>query len=121
MWLDANEEVAANITLNNPNIRGGFSSEVVRLLKLSESQMGSVFNDIRLNDLFRTLKNEKPPKEKKPDKVPADGTGEVDGGPLPTTSESAQPDAVIVCPSCQSRWKMKDNSIVLNNTGKGDS
>ena len=119
--LDANEEVAANITLNNPNIRGGFSSEIVRLLKLSEAQMGSVFNDIRLNDLFRTLKNEKPEKEKKDrtEKVPPDGTGfESNDGPPAVTLPSSQPDAVIICPSCQSKWKMKDNSIVLNTTGK---
>lgn len=117
--LDANDEVSANITLNNPNIRGGFSSEVVRLLKLSEAQIGSLFNDIRLNDLFRTLKDEKPKNE---DKAPRehsndDGTGG-DDEPPPVTPPSSQPDAVIVCPSCGSKWKMKDNTVVLNTTGK---
>ena len=119
--LDANEEVALNITLNNPNIRGGFSSEVVRLLKLVEAQMGSLFNDIRLNDLFMTLKDEKP-REPKPDKPPRehnndDGTGGVEPPP-PPPPPSTQPDAVIVCPSCHSKWKMKDNSIVFNATGE---
>lgn len=113
--LDANEEVALNITLNNPEIRGGFSSEITRLLKLSEAQIGSLFNDIRLNDLFRTLKVDNPEKNEKPPREhnSNDGSNSV---PPPVTTDSNQPDAVIVCPECGSKWKMKDNSVVLNTT-----
>jgi hypothetical protein len=116
--LDATEEVALNITLNNPNIRGGFSTEVIRLLKLSEAQIGSLFNDIRLNDLFRTLKDEKSDNKEKATRECNSDDGPNDSGPPPVTSPSSQPDAVIVCPKCSSRWKMKDNTIILNTTEK---
>ena len=117
--LDGNEEVALNITLNNPNIRGKFTSDVVRLLKLCEAQIGSVFNDIKLNDLFKSLNfgDEEKPKDK-----PKDG-GE-HGEPEPqtppdTTNKGSDMDAVITCPECSSKWKLKDNTIVVDAT-KGE-
>lgn len=122
--LDGNEEVALNITLNNPNIRGKFTSEVTRLLKICEAQIGSVFNDIKLNEMFKKLDfdDEKPkePKKKKerdPDQPPEDPTppdthgGDGDGGP--------DMDAVITCPKCSSQWKLKDNTVVKDTT-KGE-
>lgn len=117
--LDGNEEVALNITLNNPNIRGKFTHDVARLLKLCEAQIGSVFNDIKLNDLFKSLNfgDEEKPKDK-----PKDGEhGEPEPQPPtpPDTTKDGDMDAVITCPECSSKWKLKDNTIVADAT-KGE-
>jgi hypothetical protein len=101
--LDGNEEVALNITLNNPNIRGKFTAEVVKLLKLSEAQIGSLFNDIRLDVLFRKLNF--------PETNPEQGGG--GGG-----EGGGQPAAVITCPKCQSRWIMSSKKVLVNTVGE---
>jgi len=112
--LDGNEEVALNITLNNPNIRGKFTSDVTRLLKLCEAQIGTAFNDIKLNELFRKLdfSEDKKPKEKDDDGVPPESHEP------PNETNDNMMDAIITCPKCKSQWKLKDNSVVLDNTKK---
>lgn len=117
--LDGNEEVALNITLNNPNIRGKFTSDVTRLLKLCEAQVGSMFNDIKLNELFKSMhfpdEDEATPKPKN------EGNDEPpqENDPMPSSDTDGTMDAVITCPNCNSKWKLKDNSIVVDTT-KGD-
>lgn len=108
--LDGNEEMALNITLNNPNVRGKFTSEVVNMLKRSEVQMGSLFNEIRLNDLFNSLKFS----EKEPAVKSATGNaGSYDDGGRHDDVDSP-PDAIITCPKCKSKWRLKDNAVVHN-------
>lgn len=118
--LDGNEEVALNITLNNPNIRGKFTNDVTRLLKLCEAQIGSVFNDIKLNDLFKTLKFDDDgtppqPKDRNNNSEPPDPSD-----PPPPPGDDGSMDAIITCPQCKSQWKLKDNTVVTD-TRKGGS
>ena len=114
--LDGNEEVALNITLNNPNIRGKFTSDVTRLLKLCEAQIGTIFNEIKLNELFKKMKFDDEGTTPKP----KDGnSGEPKNEEPPTPPDvgsDGSMDAVIACPKCNSKWKLKDNSIVLDTT-----
>lgn len=116
--LDDNEEVALNIALNNRAIRGDFTSDVVSLLEKSEVQLGSAFNDIKLNDLFKDMSRRfaKELKEKTRSQEPTTPRNDpppVTPSPSPTPTES-DPDAVITCPKCKSRWKMKDNAVVYD-------
>ena len=120
--LDGNEEVALNITLNNPNIRGKFTSEVTRLLKICEAQVGSVFNEIKLNDLFNKLKfdEDEKPKDHKPKEGNDTGDPHNDEPPTPPdVPGDSSMDAVITCPKCKSQWKLKDNTVVVDTT-KGE-
>ena len=122
--LDDNEEVALNVTLNNRSIRGDFTVDVVAMLEKSEVQIGSAFNDVKLSDLFQDMnrrfakelreKNKSqepmspstpPPQMPPPDAASSGLTGSTD---VPDT------DAVIVCPKCKSRWKMKNNEVVYD-------
>ena len=119
--IDGNEEVALNITLNNPNIRGKFTDDVVRLLKICEAQIGSVFNDIRLNELFRKLDFDDS-KDKKDDagqKEPREPSEPQPSSEPTMPQDDGTMDAVITCPKCKSKWKLKDNTIVVDTT-KGD-
>jgi hypothetical protein len=123
--LEGNEEVALNITLNNPNIRGKFTSEVTRLLKICEAQIGSVFNDIKLNDMFAKLDfGEDKPKEPKKKNEGETGDDNRDVPPEPpspvTSGDDGSQDAVITCPKCASKWKLKDNTVVVDTT-KGET
>jgi DNA modification methylase len=53
--LDEQEEVALNITLNNPTIQGDFTAEASGLLKSLENQLGYAFEELKLNDLQDSL------------------------------------------------------------------
>ena len=99
--LDYEDEVALNLTLNNPNIRGKFTKEVIDQLKISEAAMGSAFTDVGLSDLLGNLgkvqweKAERSPKSS--------------GG-----NDSLNPPSrlVIRCPECKSRFDMKSGEPV---------
>jgi hypothetical protein len=100
--LDGNEEIALNITLNNPHVRGKFTADVVKLLKLSEAQIGSLFGEIRLDALFKSLNF---PENRQ-------GSGSGGGG-----DGGTQPTAVITCPKCRSKWMMSSGKVLLNAAG----
>jgi hypothetical protein len=62
--LGEQEEVALNIALNNPMIRGDFTEDVMAQLRQAEAGIGSGFNEIGLMDLFEHLKEQGFGKEK---------------------------------------------------------
>ena len=106
--LDDDEEVALNIALNNPDIRGDFTRDVISLLEKVEVQIGSSFNDIGLSDLHKHLKGLKFDVDGSK-KGPVDAPGDYEDR-VPESSDSA----VISCPRCGSLWKMADNKVIFN-------
>lgn len=120
--LDHDSEVALNIALNSPQIRGDFTKEVVGLLERVEVQIGSAFNDLGLNDLHSYVKNLKLDKEPKDGEKEKSNSGEADyeeEEPPPSNGDSA----VISCPRCGSLWKMADNKVIfdaIKEERKGD-
>ena len=122
--LDDNEEVALNIALNNRAIRGDFTSDVVAMLEKSEVQLGSAFNDVKLNDLFKDMSRRfaKELKEKTHSQEPITPRNDSSTTPpslLPANTKP-DPDAVITCPKCKSRWRMKDNEVIYDARTEGD-
>jgi hypothetical protein len=111
--LTEDEEVALNIVLNSPYARGEFSSDVKVMLEKVEVQIGSIFNDLHLNDLHEQIsralgkdKNKDKPKEpyEPPDPDPSpDGENDDD-----------EEEAIIICPKCKGMWRMADNEVILN-------
>lgn len=121
--LSDDEEVALNIVLNSPFSRGDFSSDVKVMLEKVEVQIGSVFNDLHLNDLYNQVKNKKDKKDKK-DKQPEDDSPYEPTEPTEPEDEQEidedEPEAVIVCPKCKSMWRMADNEVI-KDAQKDDS
>jgi hypothetical protein len=107
--LDDDAEVALNIALNSPHIRGDFTKEVVALLEKVEVQIGSAFNEVGLADLHNYIKRLKFDKDG-PGDGPGDGPEPGDGDPPPNEGDSA----VISCPRCGSLWRMADNKVIFN-------
>jgi len=98
--LDDNEEVALNITLNNPATRGMFTKSVVRLLEQSKQEMADEFQKVGLDDMLNYLSRfkfeEKAGGESKEKK--STGTG--------------RPKEGMMCPKCRSVWKKETGEIV---------
>lgn len=128
--LDDNEEVALNITLNNREVRGDFTKDVIEQLRVSEAQLGSAFRQLGLLDLYQTLQSRGFDKKKKEKtttgKAPKEETtGRQDDGDgddnIPPPKDD-KPQAVITCPKCRSQWKLTDNNVVFNAvTGTGNA
>ena len=130
--LDDNEEVALNITMNNKEVRGDFTKDVVEQLRMSEAQLGSEFRKLGLLDLYDYLKGRGFDKKKREKKTTGSDPGEPgNDGPKDThkgindepdePKDTGKPQAVIVCPKCQSKWQLTDNEVVFNAvTGTGN-
>jgi hypothetical protein len=108
--LDHDSEVALNIALNNPSIRGDFTKEVVGLLEKVEVQMGSAFNNIGLSDLHNFIKRLR---------FDFDDDGPSGSGDSYDDDEESPPKpddegVVISCPRCGSLWRMADEKVVFD-------
>jgi hypothetical protein len=116
--LDDNEEVALNIALNSKTIRGDFTADVVGLLEKTEVQIGSAFNDVGLAEMFKDMSKrfEQELKAKgrsqEPKQQPPPSSGHSDS---PPPQQVQEPDAVITCPECRSRFKMRNNEVVFDS------
>lgn len=127
--LDDNDEVALNITLNNKEVRGDFTKDVMEQLRVSEVQLGSAFGNLGLLDLYEYLQGRGFDKKKKEKKTTGstpgethDGPGDGDGKDPEPPKDDGKPQAVITCPKCRSQWKLTDNEVVFNAvTGTGSA
>jgi hypothetical protein len=119
--LDNNDEVALNIMLNNSQSRGDYTSDVKVMLEKIEVQVGSVFNNIKLNDLYDRIKENckesKPREPREQDDSGGDGTYIAPdyNNHDDNHDEEYNDVAVIVCPSCKSIWRMSDEKVLKNN------
>lgn len=82
------EEIAANITLNNPEIEGDFDDPAEDLLNQIEESSGDAFSSLRLDKLRNALE-----------------TNTTDTSSM----EDAKPDTV--CPCCNHEWLLSDDDI----------
>jgi hypothetical protein len=112
--LDDDSEIALNIMLNNKFTRGDYTSDIKVMLEKVEVQIGSIFNDLRLNDLHEKI-------NKVADRVPK-GSKDYDGEysppviqPLDGDDDDDDDAVVITCPECDSVWRMNDEKILKNN------
>jgi DNA modification methylase len=74
--LDDNDEVALNVSLNNPTIQGEFTKETGGLLKSLEGQLGNAFKELRMDELRDSLSS-----LIGSDKEPSDADPQIDQAP----------------------------------------
>jgi hypothetical protein len=102
--LDDDDEVALNIALNNPRIRGSFTDGVVAQLDKVSGSLGDTFDELRLGSLKSQLSRKKPKTNGDDDPPP----------PPPPEPDLPEQVAVITCPECKSKWKMEDNEVIVD-------
>lgn len=97
--LDDNEEVALNITLNNPSTRGVFTKSVVGHLEQTEKVLKAEFEKIGLGDMLNYLSRYKfdGPEEPRGGGGKSGGEGKKDG---------------MRCPRCRSVWRVVDGEVI---------
>jgi len=100
--LDDQDEVALNITLNSPRLRGTFTKEVVGMLEEASESMGDAFAEIGLEDLHNFVKRLRFDEGAPPPPPP------------PPPDDGPQAEVVVTCPRCRSRWEMTSGRIVRN-------
>lgn len=99
--MSAEEELAANLTLNNPEIEGKFTENTADLLHQLETGNAELFNSLNMDALISSLEN-----------IPKIMAGE----PVPVKTETD-----TRCPCCAHRWKIEAKDVVLVNQGEGAS
>ena len=121
--LQDKDEIALNITLNNPHVRGDFTAEIMEQLKECNSTMED-YSELGMDDLYSQLKKMGYEKKAKKDKSKEEDSSSSDNATA--VSETAVSDEVesreegngsfacITCPECGSKWRMDDNKVVFN-------
>ena len=109
--LDDKEEMALNIALNNHAIQGDFSAEALEVLKKTEVNLGEMFDKLQLKPIMDKLEKKIARSKKK--ESPLDN----DFQEMPKIEEKAT-EVIVVCPSCSSKWRMRDNVVTLDNSKK---
>ena len=103
--LDEHDEVALNITMNNPATRGTFTKNVVTLLQDAEKTMSDEFKSVGLADMLNYLSRFK---FDQPEPGGKKGSGSGGGG-------TEGPKEGMRCPRCRSIWKKENGEIVQRN------
>ena len=91
--MSLEEELAANLTLNNPEIEGTWSDEAADLLHQVETSDADLFNSLNMDALKTSLE----PKTPKID--PADAAG--------------QPEGDTECPCCHHKWNIQAEDVAV--------
>jgi ParB-like chromosome segregation protein Spo0J len=95
--MSPEEEMAANLTLNNPEIEGRFTENTSDLLHQVETGNAELFNSLHMDALLSSLENI--PKIVGEDKAPVKETD-------------------TRCPCCGYKWKIDAKDVILVNQGK---
>ena len=121
--LPDKDEIALNITLNNPHVRGDFTAEIMEQLKECNSTMED-YAELGMDDLYSQLKKMGYEKKAQKDKSKEEDSSSNDNATA--VSETAVAEeienneegngsfACITCPECGSKWRMEDNKVVFN-------
>lgn len=90
------EELAANLTLNNPEIEGEWSDEAIDLLHQVETNDTELFNSLNMDSLRESL--EKHPKIDPAEKSNKQGEGDTE------------------CPCCRHKWNIQAGDVTLGES-----
>ena len=109
--LGEKEEIALNIALNNHAIQGDFSAEALEALKMTEVNLGDMFDKLQLKPIMTKLEKKIEKGKKKEAPMEKEEVQEI---------EQKVTEVIIICPDCKSRWRMRDGVVVENRAKKED-
>ena len=108
--LDHREEIALNVALNSPRLRGRFTKEVVGMLKRASDGIGDVFSSLNLDDLQKYVN-----RLNFDDDDEGPGSGSSSSLPdSPPDGGAPDADVVVTCPKCKSKWEMATGKVIKN-------
>jgi hypothetical protein len=96
--MSPEEELVANITLNNPEIEGDWSDEIVDLLHQVETNDTELFSSLNLDNLRTSLEGGHRDVYPEPEKEIKDGEGDTE------------------CPCCHFRWNIRPEDVEVEET-----
>jgi ParB-like chromosome segregation protein Spo0J len=106
--MNSDEEISANLTLNNPEIEGEFSEDALELLKALRAEEVDLFGKLRMDDLLAKLEKRFIPAEDK-----SFENKEINIGELVS-------DCNDKCPCCGFVWTADENDQVALETLKDE-
>lgn len=95
--MSPEDELAASLTLNNPQIEGEFDEPIMELLSQVETSAPDLFNTVHMHDLKKSLEQS------------------MSMGHTATENEetSTEPEWDTECPCCQHKFKVDAKDIVV--------
>ena len=109
--MTPDEEMAANLTLNNPRIEGNWDDSALPLLTQMEEAGNELFDSLNMDSLKEFLE-EKPPT---PSTDGKDGIGDGDGDGEDDDWENA-PDTE--CPCCSHKWRVGADDVSVEEVSE---
>lgn len=100
--LSAEDELAASLTVNNPNIMGEFTPAVVDLLDGLEANSNELFKDLNMDMLRVSLKEFAPKIPPNPEK------GSTDFAIPPEVTNDSD---LTTCPCCKNKWNLAAGNV----------
>ncbi len=93
--MPLDEELAANLTLNNSEIEGEWSDEAADLLHQVETSDAELFNSLNMEALKNSLE------KKTPQMDPADAV------------DTKEPEGDTECPCCHHKWNIRAEDVAV--------
>jgi len=98
--MSPEEEMAANLTLNNPEIEGEWDDPVMDLLMALEASSPDLFSELNMDSLRKEIESKMP-------KI-SEGTGD----------EDTPPDTDTKCPCCGHEFKVESKDVTVVDLSK---
>lgn len=104
--LSGSDEMAANLTLNNPKIEGTWDDTALALLSQVEDSDGELFDSLNMDTLRESLEK-KPPKPSDDEVDPQPEGLDIDD----EDDEEPDPEPDTECPCCGHKWDVRAEDV----------
>ena len=107
--LSPEEEMAANLVLNNPKIEGTWDDTALNLMKEVEESNGELFDALNMDTLTESLEKKPPKPQKDEDDPPQEGLDVDSDEDEDEDDELPEPDTK--CPCCGHKWDVRAEDV----------
>lgn len=103
--LSPEDEMAANLTLNNPKIEGTWDDTALPLVKQVEESDGELFDSLNMDSLRDALEKKSPTPAEEEDPQPEGLDVDSEDDPEP------EPEPDTKCPCCGHKWDVRAEDV----------
>jgi hypothetical protein len=112
--LSPDEEMAANLTLNNPKIEGTWDDTAISLMAQVEKASGQLFDSLNMDTLKESLEKQ-PPTPPKGDEDPPPVGLDVDSE---NDDNEETPELDTECPCCGHKWDVNAEDVSVEEVSE---